>query len=466
MFVDIATPRIRRCFQNRYYVNYENRGSISNDDVSIDVTLDSRFQITDATVPYTQINATTYNFYIGTVGVFEKGDFSFLTMMECDSVTLGETICAEARIYPDTICQLPDPNWTGASLSVSGECEGDSVRFVITNDGTGAMIASLQYLVIEDVALMKVSDPFTLGVGDEIQEVIKADGQTFHFQVDQVTGHPGNSRPSITIENCGTNATLGIFNQFGQNDLNPFVDIECREVIGSFDPNDKAAVPRGIDVEHKIQPNSTIEYTIRFQNTGTDTAFLVQIFDTISPLLNLSTFRAGASSHDYSYEIFENGIVKFRFENIMLPDSNVNQLESNGFVKYKIAMQKDAPLGSTIYNAADIFFDYNDPIYTNQTFHLIDEPWISVKTEETFIPDVEIKVFPNPFTTQATFELKNAPFGKKQFQLFSLSGNEIHAQQFDNQQFVFQRNHLPKGIYVYEIKKGTMKIAVGKLVVQ
>ena len=150
----------------------------------------------------------------------------------------------------------------------------------------------------------------------------------------------------------------------------------------------------------------------------------------------------------------------------MLPDSNVNELASNGFVKYSIALRPDAPIGSTVYNAADIYFDFNDPIYTNQTFHLIDIPWVLVETEETFIPEVEVNVFPNPFTEQATFDLKNAPFGEKQFRLFSLSGNEIHTQTFDSQQFVFQRNHLPKGIYFYTISKKDMKIAMGKLIVQ
>ena len=180
----------------------------------------------------------------------------------------------------------------------------------------------------------------------------------------------------------------------------------------------------------------------------------------------MTSFTAGASSHDYDFDISEEGIVRFDFKNIMLPDSNVNLAGSNGFVKYKIAMQPNAPLGKTILNAADIYFDFNDPIYTNQTYHLIDQPWVLVKTEETFVEDVEVNVFPNPFTEQATFDLKKAPFGEKQFRLFSLSGNELHAQTFDNQQFVFQRDHLPKGIYFYEIKKGDMKIAVGKLVVQ
>ena len=467
MSVDLTNSFLRRCFPNNYHVRYCNEGTVTGNDVYVEITLDPRMTITASDFPWTSVNGSTYTFDLGDVPIFTCGKFKFTTEMDCDSVMLGETICAEANIFPDSICQSPDPNWNGASLRITGECEGDTVTFNIKNVGVGDMDQTRNYIIIEDVALMRVSPPFNLNAGDDFDIKVPVSGQTVHIETAQVDGHPGNSMPSLTVERCGDAPfNLGFFNQFGQNDLGATIDIECREVVGAYDPNDKNAVPKGIDVEHKIQPNSTIEYLIRFQNTGTDTAFNVVIIDTLSHLLNVTSFTAGASSHDYDFDISEEGIVQFNFKNIMLPDSNVNQLESNGFVKYKIAMQPNAPLGKTILNAADIYFDFNDPIYTNQTYHLIDQPWVTVKTEETFVENVDVQVYPNPFTERATFDLKNAPFGEKQFRLFSLSGNAITTQTFDNQQFVFQRNHLPKGLYIYEIKKGDMKIAAGKLVVQ
>ena len=82
------------------------------------------------------------------------------------------------------------------------------------------------------------------------------------------------------------------------------------------------------------------------------------------------------------------------------------------------------------------------------------------------IHKTNVKVYPIPFSDQTTFELKNAPFGEKQFNLFSLSGKKVRSQSFDEQRFTFHRNNLPEGIYFYEILEKGRKIVVGKLAVQ
>ena len=52
--------------------------------------------------------------------------------------------------------------------------------------------------------------------------------------------------------------------------------------------------------------------------------------------MNIETFNLLASSHPVTYEIQGTGIITFTFNNILLPDSGINQLASNGFVKYSI----------------------------------------------------------------------------------------------------------------------------------
>ena len=60
--------------------------------------------------------------------------------------------------------------------------------------------------------------------------------------------------PSATVEGCGTNAlggfSIGFVSQFGENDGNPFVSVDCRENRNSYDPNDKEAFPKGVGAEH------------------------------------------------------------------------------------------------------------------------------------------------------------------------------------------------------------------------
>ena len=144
-----------------------------------------------------------------------------------------------------------------------------------------------------------------------------------------------------------------------------------------------------------------MEYLIRFQNTGTDTAFLVVIRDTISPFLDPATVRPGASSHPYTWSLMNNGSLKFTFENIMLPDSNINEAASHGFIKFKIQQQPENLPGTTIHNQAGIYFDYNAPVITNQTTHKIQDRFTASNSVTLYFCD-------DVFYTQDTTVITNS----------------------------------------------------------
>jgi uncharacterized repeat protein (TIGR01451 family) len=125
------------------------------------------------------------------------------------------------------------------------------------------------------------------------------------------------SRPNYTIERCGdpSNWTPGIRNAFYADDLSPVIDISCFEVGSSYDPNDKAASPRGLGDDHYILPNEPLNYTIRFQNTGNDTAFTVVIRDTLDMDLDIffsetRTFKSSVFIQDVWTESAGVGIPK------------------------------------------------------------------------------------------------------------------------------------------------------------
>ncbi len=149
-------------------------------------------------------------------------------------------------------------------------------------------------------------------------------------------------------------------------------DEECVEVTGSYDPNMIVVSPSGIQPEGYITRKDTVlHYVIHFQNTGNDTAFKIVVMDRVPAQLDLSTLRAGASSHTYELEITKRNELKWVFNNIMLPDSNASEPNSHGFVKYEIQLKKDLPIGTEIRNAADIYFDYNAPVRTNEVKNVI-----------------------------------------------------------------------------------------------
>jgi uncharacterized repeat protein (TIGR01451 family) len=140
-----------------------------------------------------------------------------------------------------------------------------------------------------------------------------------------------------------------------------------RIVIGSYDPNDKAvSLPSGANADGEIgMTDTTLIYRVRFQNTGTDTAFTVTVRDTMDSRLDLSTMQILASSHDYTVSIDPYGRVEFDFPNIMLPDSFVNEPASNGYIIYEVERFSNILEGNVITNRASIYFDFNAPILTN-----------------------------------------------------------------------------------------------------
>ena len=136
-------------------------------------------------------------------------------------------------------------------------------------------------------------------------------------------------------------------------------------VVGSYDPNDKRESNAGSIPLSFVTEGRSLQYLIRFQNTGTDTAFNIVVRDTLSNRLNAGTLEMIAASHPHTLNI-ENGVnLAWTFSNILLPDSNRNEPASHGYIVYRIKPKSDLARGETIHNTASIYFDYNLPIVTN-----------------------------------------------------------------------------------------------------
>ncbi|MFN0032459.1 MAG: PKD domain-containing protein [Flavobacteriales bacterium] len=137
-------------------------------------------------------------------------------------------------------------------------------------------------------------------------------------------------------------------------------------LLCSYDPNDKRELNGEGDLG-MLAPNTTLDYVVRFQNTGTATAFDVVISDQLPSQLVFNTLDPVASSHPFTASVSEAGLATFVFDNIMLPDSGSNFEGSIGFIHFRIDQQQNLPNGTVINNDAQIFFDMNSPITTNET---------------------------------------------------------------------------------------------------
>ena len=469
--VDISTIGLRRCFENRYYVSYSNVGTEMAEEASVEVVLDDFMTVDATSIPYSSNVGNLYIFDVGDLEIGGYGSFTidFTLDENCESTILGETHCVETRIFPQEYC-MTDPLWSGATVEVSAECGSDSLTFFITNTGVGNMAGPLPYIIIEDEVVLR-EGIFELDAGEMILEKVPANGSTYVLRANQEPNHPSDvDIVSVFVEGCGVNdmaeISLGFINLYPDSDDDPFVSIDCRINVGSFDPNDKQAFPIGYGDEHFIDQNESIEYMIRFQNTGTDTAFTVVVLDTLSELLNPLTIQLGASSHPYRFSIQEDGVLSFLFENIMLPDSNVNQVASNGFLKFTVDQVVDNPIGTEIFNTADIYFDFNDPVVTNTTWHTVGEDYVIVLSDQkVFLPEVEVDVYPNPFTEEAVFELKGIQGQGLSLNVYNAIGQFVRSESFENNRVLFQRDDLTTGVYFYNISNESQIIANGKIVV-
>ena len=471
--ISIGTPFLRRCFENTYTVNYCNYGTIPAEDAYVEIDFDADMIILNTSIPIASQSGNFLTFDIGDVPVSDCGSFTVDILLQdttnCDSILLGATHCVIAHIYPDSIC-LPTNDWSGASIEVDALCVGDSIHFEIRNVGGASSDPNLQYSIIEDDVIIYF-EGFGLNPNEVLPISVAANGGTFRLEADQEPNHPGMSMPSVSVEGCNINfgdPHLGFVNIFTQNDGDPFVDIDCQANVGAYDPNDKQGFPLGYGSEHFINRGQDIEYLIRFQNTGTDTAFNIRVEDKLSELLNITSVRPGASSHRYEFSVLQDRTLQFKFDNIMLPDSNVNQYASNGFIKFKVSQMPDLELGTQIHNSASIYFDFNAPIITNQTLHTLGENYITITTSIDPIESqlVDVKIYPNPFSIETKIELEGMEIDQGVFKLFDATGRLIRSQNFNSNQFIFSKKDLRTGMYFFTIENNYQIISSGKLVAQ
>ena len=373
--VDVSTPFLRRCYENTYTVKYCNEGTVTAENATLEVLLDSFLLPQSSTPSWDEHIGQELQYSIGVVEPGQCGEIRIRVTVDCENTLIGQSHCVEARVFPDTLCTPPGINWDGSSLEVSGRCLGDSVEFTIQNVGLDMTMPSSFTVIENDVIYF--GGTIQLPAGESRVITTFANGNTFGLSAKQPDGHPGSSNPFVIIEGCAAldnDPEFGFVttNPFDEGD--PFIAIDCQENRGSWDPNDIQAFPRGVGDERLLGREVDIEYKIRFQNTGTDTAFMVVIRDTLPAELDIASFQAGAASHPYTCEVLNGNILEFTFSNIMLPDSNVNEPASHGAVQYKISQVKGLLPGSEIRNRAGIYFDFNAPVITNTAWHTIRKP--------------------------------------------------------------------------------------------
>jgi Secretion system C-terminal sorting domain len=216
---------------------------------------------------------------------------------------------------------------------------------------------------------------------------------------------------------------------------------------GSLDPND-ILVSDDTLTTSQLNSSPWLDYIVRFQNTGNDTAFTVKILNPIDTnKLNISSIEFVNASHpvNLNWIIYQRNM-EFKFDNILLPDSNVNEPLSHGFVHYRIKPKSNLVVGDTIKNFAAIYFDFNEPVITNTAQTVI----VSPTGLSSLSSSVKLLVYPNPANSKVNINGIKLENGKAQLRLFDIYGILILEKiiTFENPDLDIQ--NLPSGMYLLQ----------------
>ncbi|MDX2280699.1 MAG: hypothetical protein NW218_14005 [Saprospiraceae bacterium] len=169
-------------------------------------------------------------------------------------------------------------------------------------------------------------------------------------------------------------------------------------ITNSYDPNDKTAITVAAPYDVMPVADKSLQYRIRFQNTGNDTAFTVVVVDTLSDRLDWSTFKMISASHPYRLQVQDPGIFIWKFDPILLPDSNRNEAASHGYILFSIKAKPNVIIGEVLHNMAAIYFDFNTPVLTNTTHTKVVRKVIfrDVEPLEDSVTAQAFQMVPNP----------------------------------------------------------------------
>ncbi len=253
------------------------------------------------------------------------------------------------------------------------------------------------------------------------------------------------------------------------NMVNTYSDTSHLVIECNINPDNKFVLPIGVLDSNYVLMQEALTYTIKFQNRNYDTVHQVVILDTLSQNLDLNTFEVLTSSHAVKTTYTSDGVLEFRFDNIILVDSVTNEPLSHGFVKYRIHAKENLPDFTVINNSASIYLDFNPPFTTNTTNNTLTYliPGSTSVISESTSTEANIKVYPNPFNHTAYLEYENTDSTPYLLYIFDVTGHVLQILRSDSHIIPIEKVQMNTGLYFYKLQNmRTKESYTGKFVVE
>lgn len=234
---------------------------------------------------------------------------------------------------------------------------------------------------------------------------------------------------------------------------------ETSPITSSHDPNEKHANPYNTLVHGA---DSTIEYTIDFQNTGNASTHFVIVRDSLDRNLVPGSVRVTGASHHYRMDN-RDGLLTFTFDPCVLSDSATDEKHSKGSISFMAKLKPNLAVGTVIRNTADIYFDYNEPVRTNTTVNTITA---GVGIAEVIAAGA-VSVHPNPFSDATTISFANDAHDLHTLVIYDVLGHEVTSLQTSAAQVELSGHPFASGVYIFRLTdQVTMRTATGRMVVE
>jgi hypothetical protein len=249
----------------------------------------------------------------------------------------------------------------------------------------------------------------------------------------------------------GSSSTVTTGATYTDYDLSNNSSSRSSIVIGSFDPNDKLVAPRGVGAGGNVLHSQRMYYRINFQNTGTASAINIIVQDEIDANLDMTTFRMERASHNYTRIITGNNIT-WKFFNINLPDSNTNEPLSHGYIEFSIKPKQGLPDGTVIANSADIYFDYNAPIFTNVVTNTLQTSLTGINEYENI---GNVIIYPNPFKNELVIKQVSFQQEINSITIYDVYGKLIYSNlkpAFEESLLTIKVPEIASGIYILKVE--------------
>lgn len=207
-----------------------------------------------------------------------------------------------------------------------------------------------------------------------------------------------------------------------------------------------------------------IEYIIRFSNTTNDTIHNVVVVDTINTPDYVTYIQETGASHSFTRNVYttpllpDKVVVSYTFTNVNLPpnpNGNTEQVNSSGYIGFRLGLETDLPAGTALENTGFIFMDNNNPLTTNTVTAIVAATHTHTFTEANF------SVFPNPFENKIQLQ---GVSGGGTFYLTDMQGRQLLALDFQNPNIDLSSYPLSAAPYAWKVVTQDSKTSSGILI--